>query len=228
MTDCFLQCKDLINDFLKENNLYSFVDFDFNELNDIKKFGVRSKYRCYTSDKHSDSSRLARLIYYIIWGNHEYNKSKEWLPLLDDADFSFYCGKEKYGGETIFSNSIPCIGNFMILPKGKADNGATTLNRYKQSCYKDNFFKFMNKMKNIYEKYIEPDVNKKIFPTDISYPLWQQIIDNNSFYFNQINTFEKFVKINMLEGWKTIKNEEIFIKNRAERICAILKERLQP
>ena len=229
--DSFIECKDLIKNFLEmsgnKDNLSFLFNFDFRLLETHDKYkGIEyGKYKALEGEYGEDNLRLVRLIYYIIWGNYKNNEYA--LNGFTNADNGFF---KYYGGDAIISNATQYIGNFMVLPRGKANNEFTTINIYKKSCFKDNFYKFILKMESIYQNYIEPELNKKKFPTNINQPLWQQIIDNNNFYFYKINTFKKFIKINMLEGWEYLndkKNSDDFINCRSKKMCEKLIQNIK-
>ena len=230
---CFGECKNLFYEFLKEEKISYFEKFCFKDLYEKKIENYKGKFRAYIYyDKngvpHADSSRLARIIYYILWGNHEYTRHK--FQNLIDADTSFDSGEDKFCGDTLITtNSFDAdttIGNFMILPKGKASNGVT-LNQYRgvSSGLNDNFSKFMNIIKNFYEE--------KAFKDKI----WQELFENkyNLDFFNQIgkigekgDKFQNFVEFFMLEDWEKLescnqKEVVLFIKKRSKRICQKLK-----
>lgn len=52
---------------IEENNIECLKDFNFENLKNKNKYGCKSIYRVYSSKKDNDSSRLARIIYYILW-----------------------------------------------------------------------------------------------------------------------------------------------------------------
>ncbi len=206
-----------LKDFLifTEENIYCFSTFNFEGLKNTDKYGKHSPYRDYSSDRHDDSSRLARIIYYILWGNHKYNEYG--LPNLYDAERinggSFDVGEDKYGCDTLITTEIfngdKTIGNFIILPKGKVKYclKTTTLNQYRGvgSGHKDDFRKFMNIIKDLYEGNAIDDI-------------WQELFKKNETFFSKIGNFSNFISYFMLEGWDEL-NAEDFVKQRSKKIC---------
>lgn len=240
----FEECKKLIQKFLrlasengdiKNAEIDSLATFNFENLNNKEKYGIKSNYRDYKNrdkngDPHYDSSRLARLIYYVLWGNHEYTDYK--LSNLTNADTCFDAGENNFGGDTLITtvafDGDTTIGNFMILPKGKASNGKT-INQYRGvgSGFKDDFYEFMDILEHLYKK--EP----------VEDTIWQELFENkyNAVFFNSIGNFQNFVEFFMLDGWKELADEnkekmenfdkekmENFVKQRSEKICERLKK----
>ncbi len=218
---------------IKENNIECLKDFNFENLKNKNKYGCKSIYRVYSSKKDNDSSRLARIIYYILWGNHKYKTYR--LQNLYDAEkeegCSFYAGDDKYGGDTLITNKIftgnTTIGNFMILPKGKVPygKGTTTLNQYKgiNPKVKDNLYVFINIIKKLYKhEQIDDNIWNELFDNE----------DNKDFFIAKSEGeegFKKFLKFYMLENWEELKegNAEKFVKERGKKICEKLKKRLK-
>ena len=236
MEECLIECIDLIKEFLDGKDILYFKNFPFRDLQEEKINKYHGKYRHYKSqDKetgkyHDDSSRLARLIYYVLWGNHEYTDYK--LSNLTNADTCFDAGENNFGGDTLITtvafDGDTTIGNFMVLPKGKASNGKT-INQYRGvgSGFKDDFYKFMDILEHLYKK--EP----------VEDTIWQELFENkyNAVFFNSIGNFQNFVEFFMLDGWKELADEnkekmenfdkekmENFVKQRSEKICERLKK----
>ena len=181
--------------------------------------------KTYTMEDYYD---IAKWIYIVLWCDLTDNKYS--LPnLIDVTSFDF--GDNKYGGDTMNpikeSNYYLTIGNFMILPKGKAFNKYTTLNRYrnKGSGYNDDFLKFLQQIDNMYKLNLHKKNTNKIDSNNI----WEQLFVANQSYFNYFPDFSSFINKNLLNDWKLLEEnkKEKFVEKRAERICAILKERLK-
>lgn len=238
-----------IKDETYKKQLENFVSLDFEELksNDTyKKIEIpewfkkkyNPEYDCInyiepmprkSEDVHEDNIYLARLIYMLLFGDT--------LPNLNDIHKSFEAGDDKYGGDTlnkIDSSYYLTIGNFMVLPKGKVTvenntgKATYTLNQYRGpfSGFNDDLYKFINIIKKLY--------NNK---TDIENKIWQELFKNNKDYFdtfkrsNPKDPFQQFIETNFLEGWEKLKDKnpeviENFIKERGQKICNILLEKL--
>ena len=205
-------------------DISSLATFSFEKLKNNDKY---ESYRVYSSNKDNDSARLARIIYYILWGNH----SECGLQNLNDAEYqggSFDCGEDKYGGDTLINKSYEIegdktIGNFWILPKGRANN--QTLNQYrnKGSRFYEDLYKFLDVVKKMYNK------------ENVDDNTWQELFDNeknNLFFIGKSEGeegFNKFVEFFMLDGWEELAGEnkekmENFVKQRSEKICTELEK----
>lgn len=242
----FEECKKLIQEFLrlasenadiKNAEIDSLATFNFENLSNKEKYGVRSNYRDYKNrdkngDPHYDSSRLARLIYYILWGNHEYTDYK--LSNLTNADTCFDAGEKTFSGDTLITtvafDGDTTIGNFMILPKNNYQT--YYFNQYRGQQQNDKFFEFMKKMKELFD-----NKDKILEKNENDLDIWENLLKVNKDYFNDIDNFNHFVEFFMLDGWKELADEnkekmenfdkekmENFVKQRSERICERLKK----
>ena len=231
MEECLIECKDLIKKFLSlavksgdilKEDIGSLSAFNFKDLKkDI--YNVRPSYRVYINyDKngipHDDSSRLARLIYYILWGNHEYTDYK--LSNLTHVDSCFAAGENTFGGDTLITtvafDGDTTIGNFMILPKNNYQT--YYFNPYRNQKQNDDFSEFMKEMEDLFnnkDKILEKHEN------DLD--IWENLLKVNKDYFNDIDNFNRFKEFFMLEDWDKLSPEE-FVKQRSERICERLKK----
>ncbi len=216
-------CKNLILDFLQLEKQDCNIDY-FTTLNlgclwddEHKNRYIYGKFRA-SSDE--DSFHLVKAIYYILWNKY--------LPNMDSFDDM----ERYYGGDTINpvrnSKKYLTIGNFMLLPKSYHKKNET-FNIYKYITFRDDFYKFMKKIQDLYKNKItkEEDINNI---TDEQ--IWEKIVIINNWYFKKVKTFDDFVKINMLEGWENLKNSEFdaienFIKNRSIKMIKNLKEILK-
>ena len=231
MEECLIECKDLIKKFLSlavksgdilKEDIGSLSAFNFKDLKkDI--YNVRPSYRDYKNhDKngipHDDSSRLARLIYYILWGNHEGTDYK--LSNLTHVDSCFDAGEKTFSGDTLITtvafDGDTTIGNFMILPKNNYQT--YYFNKYRYQKQKDVFSKFMKKM-----KYLFDNKDKILEKHENDLDIWENLLKVNKDYFNDIDNFNRFEEFFMLEDWDKLSPEE-FVKQRSERICERLKK----
>lgn len=208
-------CLDKILNFLeKENNganINYFSTFKFDELR--KRDRSYSRFR---AERDEDSFWLTKYINYVVY--------HDMLPNMNDLDEM----NEFYGGETInpkrdSSEYYLTIGNFMLLPK-LSYNQHTTFNTYKYSCFRDDLSQFLeifqeiynniefifdnNKTNNEYIRWLKKDYNTE----------WVKLVKCNKFYFDTINTYDKFLEANFLEDFQE-KNIERFIQNRSRKIC---------
>lgn len=160
---------------------------------------------------------MARAIYVLIWGNDN-NEYK-----LPDCSFENIGTGLKYRGDTLntfntlfdkkiwWANEIEfedkdfvdlvndfkkiylTIGNFLILPNkvpvGKA--GTSSLNCYRGRIFRDYYDLFLDEFRKCF---LESEEKTK-------YEFLQTLYDENKFYFDEINTFEKFVNMNFLKGY---------------------------
>lgn len=141
---------------------------------------------------HEDSTRLARIVYYIIH-NNEY-KTEYSLPQLQNFyDISY----NNYSGETLNNFELTTIGNFMLLPKKTYER--KSLNTVKgMVCYgyKDYFDLFWI------------DVFKVLNGISCdNFDLIKKIIDKNEFYFGTDYFTKKFIKSNFLEDYFDLNNQ---------------------
>lgn len=218
-------------------------EFDFSNLS-------KDKYRelcAQSSTSDEDGTYLAHLIYVIIWGNWEFNAYG--IDYVDGAWKS-----SMYGGETIntyatligkiketiddkeneiiekFKIKYLTIGNFMVLPKIYFNN--QTLNQIKGCQYKDlmdiflyNIFDNNSKFQELVESH---NLNSKDFCIKNFLEPYFDIANNYTpieviYHNGELNNNNIYNKDFVLDY--VIKSMNI-IDYRAERICAILKDRL--
>lgn len=245
----YIETRNTLNDKIE----YLCHEFCFEDLKTNKdgKYGKRSIYR--VSDD-MDSLRLARMIYYLVWG--EYDGNDYAIISLKDVDNTFDAVIKggKYGGETIntystlfgsndekaneiFVGSIPkevkvfrtkylTLGNFMVLPKGEK-LVSKTLNQKKEH-YGDYADKFYCKLfdpndMDVYPLGKQCGLNPKDFCTK---NFLEPFFDIPNSYIPKI-VFDYSITDSKEFALDYIKKASNIIDYRADRICAILKERLK-
>ena len=252
----FKFCKDKINEFLNKNNkdIDFLKDFSFLEFRNSDRYFDYKEY--YYSEGHEDNFQLARFIYIVLWGYRSNNDyaipclNNAW----DSFGENLYCGETINTYSTLigendekikvtlskkeqdilksFREKYLTIGNFMVLPKQKPIGNAQTLNQIKGSLYyndlADKFYfdLFESKILDAYahENRLKANDFCKKFFLEPYFDLTNgkckpKIIFNHSFRENG-NTYKDFI---IDYATKAIN----IINYRAERICAILKDRLK-
>lgn len=202
----FNNCKELLTRFINDH-LVGDIDklhhFTFTKLITCKKYGA---------SKHSfdsDNTNLANAIYFLLWG--------EELPELEFREIG--TGK-KYRGDTLntfntllkgidrynpdkefltnvykFKGKYVSIGNFMLMPNVsiQAGKATRTINTYRgTNSWRDYFDRFLRELRDVYSGNSECDQTLL------------NLIESNKFYFNKINTIEKFINVNYLEPYLDI------------------------
>lgn len=207
-------CLEKILNFLEKENTHGninyFLTFKFDELR--KRDRSYSKFR---AERDEDSFWLTRYINYLVY--------HDMLPNMSNLDEM----NEFYGGDTINpiynSQYYLTIGNFMLLPK-LSYNQHTTFNTYKYSCFKDDLSQFLEKFQEIYNniKFIfdcQKANSEYIQWLNRDYNIeWVKLVKSNKFYFDVIDSYDKFLKANFLEDFQK-ENIEMFIQNRSKKIC---------
>lgn len=221
-------------------------EFNFSNIHKYKKLNAQSS----TSDE--DGTYLAHLIYVIVWGNWQFNTYG--LEYVDGAWKSLIYGGETINtydtliGENYikikdrlkdsdkeilekFKTKYLTIGNFMVLPKIYLDN--QTINQIKGCQYKDLMDIFLYNLFDNNSKFYElvkiNKLDKKDFCIKNFLEPYFDIANNYKpvkiYRLNKLNKDDEITKEFVIDY---VKKAISIIDYRAERICAILKERLQP
>ncbi|MBQ9246651.1 hypothetical protein IJ182_10335 [bacterium] len=209
-----------------ENQLKYFKYFNFAELfkghpkykEEYKDFAAQTR-----SYNDGDDTFLARIIMYMVWGKH----SKKHLPMLNSFDKIGY-GKI-YGGDTIntfntlfssdlhgikkflkylpqksdqdnyikkiihFEEIYANIGNFMLMPSNtiipEGWETTTSINSYRGT--QGGLFDYFDLFLNVYNNKSDKILNELMKKDGV-----------NSFYFEKINTIDKFCEINYIDTTK--------------------------
>lgn len=245
----FNYCKKLVSEFkqsyldgdLKKLETFDFLSFYRNKDN---KYGLVNgqKYPEFIWKYDPDDSELAKAIYVLIWGNDNNVEYK-----LPDCSFENIGTGLKYRGDTLntfntlfdkniwwanetneeievkdkefadlvngFKKIYLTIGNFSILPNKipKGKKGINSLNCYRGKVFRDYYDLFLDEFRKCFPESKEKTKKEYL----------QTLYDENKFYFDEINTFEKFVNKNFLRGYfkdgDTKKLNVIFEKKLAYR-----------
>lgn len=196
-------CKKLLTEFINDHlagDIEKLHHFNFTQLINCKKYGA---------SKHgfdSDNAKLANTIYYLIW--------EKKLPELELKEIG--TGK-KYRGDTLntfntlfkgidkfcpdkeflsnvkeFKSKYVSIGNFMLMPNVSilAGKATRTINTYRgTNSWRDYFDRFLWELNVFYSTNGECDKSLS------------DLIESNRFYFNEINTIERFINVNCLGSY---------------------------
>ncbi len=200
---------DLINDFINSKYLNGDVNqlqyFPFSNLENDKYFG------CPNRSFDEDDTNLARAVMYIVWFNKlpelTYDEIGSGKRYRGDTinTFNSLFGKEDQHKQYVddeninktiddFKKKYVTIGNFMLLPNYDVYNkkGIKSINCYRGvgSGWYDYFDKFLFELdKCLSGNTTDSDEKLRI------------LIKENSFYFDEISSIQKFCEINYLESY---------------------------
>lgn len=204
-----LNCKKLLTEFINDHldgNIENMRHFNFKRLENSKKYGASNQ------NFDPDDTILANAIYFILW--------EKVVPELELSQIG--TGK-KYRGDTLntfntlfnginkycpdkeltfqvskFKEKYLSLGNFMLMPNIsiQTGNATRTINTYRgTNSWRDYFDRFLKELSVFYTN--EDECDKSL----------RRLIINNKFYFNKIDTMEKFKNINYLDSFFSIDRE---------------------
>lgn len=212
-----------LSNFLADYNLILEDIPNFNFLN----LENDSIYGCPGRSFDCDDTNLSRVIYYIVWHdlpemelseigtgkkyrgdtlntfNTVFSKDLSRAELLSDNNIQLLDEAES------FRSKCYSLGNFSLLPNLSIDgieNKSTTINLYRGNwlVWKDFYDKFLFELKLC----LSDSNNANAF--------LDELVKENSFYFNSIDTIEKFIDINFLDSYtdkNTSQIKELFDVN---------------
>lgn len=217
------EAKLFLSNFLNDYNLTleDLPTFDFLNLENDFVYG------CPGRNFDCDDTNLARVIFYMVWNdlpemdlieigtgkkyrgdtlntfNTVFSKDLSRAELLSDNNIQFLNEAES------FRSKCYSLGNFSVLPNKSIpffNNKSTTIN-----LYRGNWFGW----KDFYDKFLY-ELNLCLCNSNDANAVLDELVNENSFYFNFYNTIEKFINVNFLNFYaeeNTYQIKELFDVN---------------
>lgn len=219
--------KQLVEEFMKFEgiNIYDLKTFDFKKLSNYNK-QKKQQFACSGREFDCDDTDIVRAIYILLWSNdindlnfkniggneryrgdtintysHIFSIKENVIDRMKQLDEKLYIEYES--AKENFYCKYHTIGNFVILPNTKlipSNRRSQTLNKYRNSCFKDDFFKFVKKIEYLYDN-VKKD--EEICTNEDGYR-WYMLYNNNDYFFNNNNldTYERFINTLFLTSYK--------------------------
>lgn len=198
-----LNCKKLIIDFINDHlngDVEKICLFSFAQLKNCKKYGSSGQ------GFDSDDTNLANAIYFLIWEDKlpelefdQIGTGKKYRgdtlntfnTLLNGID-KYYPDKELLSLVNEFKGKYVSLGNFMLMPNVsiQTGNATRTINTYRgTNSWRDYFDRFLKELSAFFTDEEKCDESLG------------RLIKCNDFYFNTIDTIEKFRSVNYLDSY---------------------------
>jgi hypothetical protein len=178
--------------------------FSFTELENDPQFG-----RVTGGEFDEDDTELARALMFLIWSVKLPDISYEEIGFgrkyrgdtintyntlfgKDDKFKDYIDDKELIAKILAFKEKYVTIGNFMLMPNRSGGNQISTINCYRGSSsgWRDYFDKFLIELDKCLTENTRDSDNKLFI-----------LKEKNGFYFQEINTIQKFCEINYLDPY---------------------------
>lgn len=194
-------CREMISCFSHEyldDNIMNMASFDFSLIGNDAKYGCPGRYF------DADNTNIANAIYYLIWAHelpeisfNEIGIGKKYRGDTMNTFNTLFLGAAKYSEEEEYKSKVAefkriytTIGNFILMPNISImiGNSTRTINTYRGSnCWRDYFDRYLKELKYCLEKANCADASLS------------NLIAKNIFYFKDIDTITKYLKVNILE-----------------------------